>query len=81
MLLRRMELGLPSLRPRGCGRVEADNGSTPPACFGLGGPERFDERAPFEEGMDDFHLNPFSFTVDDPYFPEPLFLAFQEVIL
>ena len=60
--------------------VKAGDGGAPTAGFRLSGPEGFDQRTLLEKGVDDIPLNPFPFSVNDPYLPESPFLAFRKVI-
>ncbi len=74
------EPGLSSLGSRGSKRAQVGKGSAPSPCFRRGRFERYDKRTLFEEGVDNIHLDPLSFSMDDFDFPESSFLAFNEVI-
>lgn len=74
------EPDLSSLGSSGCEWTQEGNGGAPPPCFRGSVLERFDKRTLFEEGADDIHLDPFSFAMDDPHFPESSLLAFEKVV-
>ena len=75
-----MEPDLSSSGSRGFEGAQVSNRSAPSPCFRGSGFERFNKRTLFEEGPDDIHLDPFSFSMNDPHFPESSLLALKEIV-
>jgi len=75
-----MEPDLSSSGSRGFEGAQVSNRCAPPSCFKGSGFEGLDKGTLFEEGADDIHLDPFSFSMDDPHFLESSFLALKEVV-